>query len=629
MPPSPGTPWVAALRELAASLDGRPDEDLLARFTTSRDQVAFATIVHRHGALVFDVCRSVLGNQADAEDAFQATFLTLATKARTLRTPAALAGWLHGTACRVARKALRARGRRRLHETSTPARPDVPPPDPSWVEVREAIHEEVNRLPERYRAAVVLFYLAGRTQDEVGHALGLSRDGAKKRLERGRALLRTALGRRGFGPAALLAATAVTLADAPAALANVAARSCVAREDVPAAILSLVPHGVKPVSTAGLLGMVSILVATAAVAFGALGGGRPDSPALPNAPEPAKPRAGAGAPAAARPRFTVRVAKAEPCSLPARCAFLDNDRILVRPGPSHGIEVRDAKTGKRRKAVTIEGQRLWDFSLSTDRKWVAVATGPDPTTRPLPPGPEAAIAVLDTATWKARGTVGGSLRLLALAADGRTVLVSHKGRVEVWDVAQKKMLRAAPFAFKRIDAAALSPNGALAAVSGQNEIAYWKWRAGGGDKYDRLPLGRKVDGLVFSPDGKLVAEGPDSRMTVEVRDVATLQVARALTDPAQPRVPQAVAGMAFTDSGRTLVFGIRVGLMEGVTVSHRIHFWDVRSGKLTHQIDLKDGNPSSLDVSPDGKALAAMTADGGISLRVFDRSRADEAAPRR
>jgi hypothetical protein len=187
-----------------------------------------------------------------------------------------------------------------------------------------------------------------------------------------------------------------------------------------------------------------------------------------------KPPAGAGDPAAARHHFTVLVAKGEPCSLLGRCAFLDNDRILVRPGPSAGIEVRDAQSGKRMQAVNVDGQRLWDFELSADRKWVAVVTSPDPATIPPPPGPEADVAVLDTATWKVRGTIGGSRRLLALAADGQNVLVSHKGQVEVWDVVEKKMLRAAPFEFKRIDAAALSPDGSLAAVSGLNEIAYWK-----------------------------------------------------------------------------------------------------------------------------------------------------------
>jgi WD40 repeat protein len=315
--------------------------------------------------------------------------------------------------------------------------------------------------------------------------------------------------------------------------------------------------------------------------------------------------------------------------VPARCAFLDNDRILVRPGPAAGIEVRDAKTGKLRKAVSIDGQRLWAFELSADRKWVAVVTRPDPTTTPLPPGPEVDVAVLDTVAWKVRGTIGGSRRLLALAADGRNVLVRHDGQVEVWDVVERKMLRAAPFEFKWIDAAALSPDGSVAAVSGLNEIAYWKWRDGGGDHYERLKTGRKVDALVFSPDGKLVAEGPDTRLPVEVRDVATLKVAQSLSDPAQPRVPLAVGGITFADSGKTLVCGNGGGLIETIPVPHRIHFWDVPSGKLTLQIDLKGGFPSSLDVSPDGKALAAVTADGGVSLRVWDLSPADGTAPRR
>jgi RNA polymerase sigma factor (sigma-70 family) len=622
MPPSVGKPLAAALRQLAVSLDDRTDEELLALFTTGRDEAAFATIVRRHGALVFDICRSVLRNWADAEDAFQATFLALATKAHTIRTRAVLAGWLHGTACRLARKARRARDRRRVHEARTPARPHVSPPDPSWAEVREAIHEEVNLLPDRCRAAVILFFLAGRTQDQVGRALGLSKDGVKKRLERGRALLRTALGRRGFGPAVLLAATAISFAKPPEALASATVRLVAGHAGV-SEVVSLVPNGVRLMPTKSVLGTVSVLIAAAAVGFGALRGDPPEQPPRADAAAPVKPPAAAGAPAAARPRFTVLVANAEPCALRGHCAFLDNDRILIRPGPSHGIEVRDAKTGKRMQAVKIDGQRLWDFELSANRRWVAVVTSPDPTTRPLPPGPEADVAVLDTATWKVRGTIGGSRRLLALGADGRNMLVRHNGQVEVWDVVAQKLLRAAPFSFKQIDAAALSPDGSLAGVSGLKEIVYWKWRDGGGEKYDRLKVGRKVDALVFSPDGKRVAEGPDTRMSVEVRDVATLHVVESLSDPAQARLPLMVGGMTFADSGRTLVFGNGVALIETIPVPHRIHFWDVRSGKLTRQIDLNRGRPSSLDVSPDSKALAAMTADEGVSLRVFDLSPAE------
>jgi hypothetical protein len=112
-------------------------------------------------------------------------------------------------------------------------------------------------------------------------------------------------------------------------------------------------------------------------------------------------------------------------------------------------------------------------------------------------------------------------------------------------------------------------------------------------------------------------------MTVEVREVATLKVAESLSDPAQPHVPLMVAGMTFADLGRTLVFGNGVHLIETIPVPHRIHFWNVRNGKLPRQIDLKGGIPSSLDVSPDGKALAVATADGGMSLRVFDLSPPD------
>ncbi len=322
----------------------------------------------------------------------------------------------------------------------------------------------------------------------------------------------------------------------------------------------------------------------------------------------------------AKHRHTVVANKAEPVFIATRCAFLDNDRVLVQSG--NALEVLDAKSGKALKSVSLDKQFLGDFRLSADRKWVAAVTTPDTTGTFTIPDP--GVTVWDTTTWKVRGTIDDRV-LLGLASDGRTVLVGQYLRpvgegdkVELWDVVEKKKLKVAPFEFNRIDAAALSPDGSVVVVSGLNEIAYWKWRDG--DNYDRLKVGRKVDALVFSPDGKFVAEGPDSRTTVEVREVATLKVAHELSDPAQPRVPFSVAGMVFADSGKTLVFGNGVGLIESIPVPHRVHFWDVKSGKPILKIDLKGGAPSSLDVSPDGKTLAALTADGGVSLRVFDLS---------
>jgi RNA polymerase sigma factor (sigma-70 family) len=213
-----GAALSAALRQLTA--DG--DEVLLRRFVAG-DEGAFHAIVGRHGPVVLDVCRGVLRNEADAEDAFQATFLLLARKAASVRSPGALGAWLHGTAHRTALKARAAAARRRRHEASAPPRDEDAPLDLSWAEVRQAIHEEIGRLPERERAAVVLCYLQGRTQAEAARALGLSRDGVKKRLERGRAALRAALARRGLGAVAVLAAASMPLPAAPAALATVTA----------------------------------------------------------------------------------------------------------------------------------------------------------------------------------------------------------------------------------------------------------------------------------------------------------------------------------------------------------------------------------------------------------------------
>lgn len=264
---------LATIRRLAgASLDA-PDEDLLRRFSINRDETAFAAIVRRHGGLVLDVCRSVLRNEADAEDAFQATFVTLAADVQRIRRPAALAGWLHAVAWRVSAKARRTRERRRVHEARVPARIDANPNDPSWGEVRQAIHEEVNRLPQRFRSAIVLFYLSGRSQDEIGRALGLSTVGAKRRLERGRTLLRSALDRRGFGPTVALAAAAIVLPTTTAAqtmnASELAVRFLTNRGAVPQAVVSLVSSGVQPMTAKLIVGAAAFLGVATTVGLGA------------------------------------------------------------------------------------------------------------------------------------------------------------------------------------------------------------------------------------------------------------------------------------------------------------------------------------------------------------------------
>jgi RNA polymerase sigma factor (sigma-70 family) len=204
---------------LAAQGQQGTDAELLARFD-SGDEGSFAGLVHRHGPMVLGVCRRILGNQHDAEDACQATLLLLAQKVRTICKKESLSSWLHGVAFRVSSD-LRAKLHRRAMQPLPPA---VASREPATVrrlvlqELFQALDEELALLPDRYRSPLVLCYLEGLTRDEAATRLGWSPNCLRGRLERGREMLRRRLCRRGLTlPAALLSAALVE-ATAQAAL---------------------------------------------------------------------------------------------------------------------------------------------------------------------------------------------------------------------------------------------------------------------------------------------------------------------------------------------------------------------------------------------------------------------------
>ncbi|HMF18806.1 MAG TPA: sigma-70 family RNA polymerase sigma factor [Gemmataceae bacterium] len=187
------------------------DGKLLEQFISQRDELAFAAILQRHGPLVFGVCRQVLGNPHDAEDAFQATFLVLARKATCIRKQEALAAWLHRVALNIARTAKSSTVQRRVHERQAVPMSETNPVDE--VALRDwqpLIHEEVDRLPEKYRVGVVLCYLEGKTHEEAARQLGWPVGTVKGRLARARDLLRARLARRGLALSATGFAAAFT-----------------------------------------------------------------------------------------------------------------------------------------------------------------------------------------------------------------------------------------------------------------------------------------------------------------------------------------------------------------------------------------------------------------------------------
>jgi RNA polymerase sigma factor (sigma-70 family) len=175
--------------------DAPTDAALVLRWTTDAEPGALEALVRRHGNMVFGVCRRVLGNSPDADDAFQATFLLLVRKAHSLARPEQVAGWLHAVALRVARKARAVRARRRVREVPVVdlAAP-IPPEDGR--ELREVLDEELDRLPEKYRLPIVLCELEGRTLDEAAQLLGWPKGTVAGRLSLGREMLRQRLSRR-------------------------------------------------------------------------------------------------------------------------------------------------------------------------------------------------------------------------------------------------------------------------------------------------------------------------------------------------------------------------------------------------------------------------------------------------
>jgi cytochrome c peroxidase len=185
-----------------------PDHLLLRQFCEQGDGAAFATLLYRHGPMVLGVCRGVLPNEADAEDAFQATFLILARKEMSIRKTASVGSWLHRVAHRTALKARAQAAAREKTEARAPARPASNPDDLAWREVQQLLHEELTALAERYRNPLVACYLQGQTQEEAAAQLGVAVSTLKVRMERGRALLRARLLRRGLGPSAILTAAA-------------------------------------------------------------------------------------------------------------------------------------------------------------------------------------------------------------------------------------------------------------------------------------------------------------------------------------------------------------------------------------------------------------------------------------
>ncbi|HVS37372.1 MAG TPA: sigma-70 family RNA polymerase sigma factor [Gemmataceae bacterium] len=214
---------VRHLRRVVLRQDGAAltDAQLLARYLEQRDEAAVAALVRRHGPMVWGVCRRVLGNHHDAEDAFQATFLVLVRKAASIRQREMVGHWLYGVAHRTAHKARTTRARRQLRERSGTVMPEPAATAPDlWSDLQPLLDQELARLPDRYKTVIVLCDLEGKSGMQVAQQLGVAYGTVTSRLTRGRAMLAKRLARHGL---AMTAGALATLLSDGAASARVPA----------------------------------------------------------------------------------------------------------------------------------------------------------------------------------------------------------------------------------------------------------------------------------------------------------------------------------------------------------------------------------------------------------------------
>jgi RNA polymerase sigma factor (sigma-70 family) len=611
-----------------------PDAELLGRWVRGRDEEAFAALVARHGPMVLGLCRRVLGNSHDAEDAFQAVFLILARKAGSLRHPEALAGWLNGVAVRLASKARAAPRRRSSDALPAALEPQDTHPEPldllSARELLALLDQEIARLPEVYRLPLVLCDLEDRTHEEAARLLGWTCGSLRGRLLRGRARLRSRLARRGLAPAALLAGglTRMTATAAvPPELAASVSRLAASSSPMSPTVAALMKEGMH-----GLMGAKRKLLSALLLAVGVMAAGagmlahsgrtpqaaekRPETPALPaqaaKKPDLRRDQLGDPLPADAVARLgTLRFRHG---GVIQDLYFGPDGKTLVSCGGWDGLRFWDAGTG--REIQRFAGQeRAVHAALSPDNKRLAVTIRTNnPTDEPVEIRDFATGALLHRC-----GRVGGGSPRLLFSPNSKTLATfSWQPQIDLFDPLRGEHLRTLEGHTGIVWSLAFSADGKTLISAGDDRTIRF-WDVGTGRQTRQIKHENRIGDIALSPDGKLLAlidtikqEYPGGASwhadrRVRLWDAATGAELRQLTMPDQQILPDVSAGfrsLCFAPDGKTLL----TGGLDGV-----LRIWDPATGRELKHFAGFAGSPVALTFAPDGKSIALV--DGSSTIR--------------
>jgi RNA polymerase sigma factor (sigma-70 family) len=665
------------LRRLHNAAAETSDGDLLRHYVVNRDEAAFAALLRRHAPMVWGVCRRLLDNEQDAEDAFQAVFLVLLRKAASLRVGNSLANWLHAVTWRIARKARVTIRRQRLRE----AQAEAPAPSDPFAAVerrdlRALLDEELDRLPEKYRAPLVLCYLEGMSYTEAARQLSWKEGTVSGRLARARELLRQRLIRRGLtlSGAALTAALSES-ASAPAAAMTAAARMATLFALGQAAGSTAVSPSVATLTQASLQAMTLAKVKTMAVLAAVFclvaGGGGLAAHRIWTAKESPPERTEtppAIAKEAEQPRKesltrTDRYGDPLPPGALARIGtvrFRERDAIFALAYSPDGkmlasatgnresvVRLWDAVTGKQLFLLPQNSGQICSLAFSPNGKQLAsMGGGKGDRSRGL--------HLWNTATGKeilALQDRQASGRTVAFSPDGRQLATGGAGNpIRLWDIASGKQLLQFEDRKGTIWSCAFSPDGKTLATA-NHAGAICLWDAATGKELRRMippKILPKTYGsyVAFSSDGKIVASGGydgsvylwdaatgRERLTIRGRDKWQNHPGFSREGPAvvafSPDGKYVAAGnegivydaatgkercqlQDFHRWVRALVFSPDGKTLAGES-SNRIRFWDAATGKEIFKDAAHRDSVCSAVFSADGKTLFTASRDDSVA----------------
>lgn len=596
---------------------GPADARLLERFAAGGDaaaELAFAALVERHGPMVLRTCRSVLRDDHDAQDAFQATFLVLARKAGTLRVRGSLGPWLHAVAARVALASRSARLRRRTHERRAAEMAATRESGRVGDDLGSTLHEELGRLPDRFRAALVLCGLEGLTQQQAAEQLGWPLGTLQSRLARGRERLRLRLIRRGLAPPTVLLAVGLLEKEASAALppSAIEATARAAARIAAGGIATGISPGALALATqmqrsflmnklrivAGGLLAAGVVIGGVVLIHGAEADGPPADPQPPRA-----------APAEEVP--IVRTLEHGEQILGV--AFSPDGKALASAGNGGGalVKVWSTRTGKMLHKLGGAWVGWRSVAFSPDGKRL-VAVGDAGNGRRADKSGGEPFRLWDAETgelsWKA-AEIDPPAEFLAVAysPDGKTLAVGGRsgalfrgfnpkiGVLRLHDSRTGDLIRDIP-GIDDVWALAFSPDGKTLAVGTNSNGRVLRFDAETWTLKDETPISRPTS-LAFSPDGETLAVGQ--------LGPAGQQGSVTLIDQAggaEPRgfatQPESILSVAFSPDGKHLATG-------GYDKTARVYH--VETGALERKRTLPNwGN--AVAFSPDGSLLAIGTS---------------------